>query len=262
MSIAEKRSHGLNEEQARQYAADGFVVLPSVFTPEEMAELDREASALWWRKDLIDKDNIRCRWQNHVETGECTFECFDPVIDISPLVARMADDPRILEPLRDIYGEPACLFKDKLIYKPPGAVGYGMHQDYIAWKTFPRTFVTVLIAIDAADSQNGATEVFPGYHKQGAIMPEDGMYHEIPLEKIDLSRGVELYLQPGDVAIFDGFTPHRSAPNRTDTYRRQLYLSYNAEHDGGRQRDAHYTYFHEWLVARYAEYGKTNTYFK
>ncbi|MGC3972246.1 MAG: phytanoyl-CoA dioxygenase family protein [Pirellulales bacterium] len=262
MSIAAGSTHGLNDEQARQYAADGFVILRGVFTPEEMAELDREASALWWRKDLIDVSNIRCRWQNHVETGECTFECFDPVIDISPTIGRFADDRRILDPLADIYGEQASLFKDKLIFKPPGAVGYGMHQDYIAWETFPRSFVTVLIAIDAAGKDNGATEVFPGYHKQGAIMPEDGMYHEIPLDKIDLSRGVELHLQPGDVAVFDGFTPHRSAPNRTQTYRRQLYLSYNALSDGGVQRNAHYAYFHDWLHARYAEYGKTGTYFK
>ena len=33
---------------------------------------------------------------------------------------------------RRLYGEPACLFKDKLIYKPPGVKGYGLHQDWIA----------------------------------------------------------------------------------------------------------------------------------
>ncbi|MCE9603522.1 MAG: phytanoyl-CoA dioxygenase family protein [Planctomycetia bacterium] len=262
MSTTAGSTYSLSDEQSQQYAADGFVVLRGAFSPQETAALEAEASKLWWRKDLIDIKNIRCRWQNHVETGECTFECFDPVIDISPLIGQVAEDRRILDPLAEIYGEPGCLFKDKLIYKPPGAVGYGMHQDYIAWKTFPRSFVTVLIAIDPADEENGATELFPGYHKQGSIMPEDGMYHEIPLDKIDLSRGVKLDLQPGDVAIFDGFTPHRSGPNRTDRYRRQLYLSYNALSDGGEQRAGHYAYFHEWLVARYAEYGKTETYFQ
>jgi ectoine hydroxylase-related dioxygenase (phytanoyl-CoA dioxygenase family) len=137
-----------------------------------------------------------------------------------------------------------------------------MHQDYIAWDSFPRSFLTVLVAIDPADDENGATEVFPGYHKQGCLTPEDGMYHEIPLEKIDLSRGVSLDLRPGDVAVFDGFTPHRSAPNRSDRWRRQLYLSYNSAGDGGVQRDAHYAYFLSWLKDRYAEYGKTATYFK
>jgi 2-aminoethylphosphonate dioxygenase len=69
-------------------------------------------------------------------------------------------------------------------------------------------------------------------------------------------------LEPGDVAVFGGFTPHRSDPNVTDRWRRQLYLSYNAESDGGDQRDKHYREFHAWLRAKYAEHGKTDTYFE
>ncbi len=71
------------------------------------------------RTDLIDTNNIRCRWQNHVETGECRFDCFDPVIDLSDACERAARDPKLLEIVSALYGEPACLFKDKLIFKPP-----------------------------------------------------------------------------------------------------------------------------------------------
>lgn len=262
MSIADRTLRSLSPAQSQAYAETGFLIVRGVFKPEEMADLDREANSLYWRKDLIDTANIRCRWQDHIETKECTFECFDPVLDLSPLIGRMARDRRILEILADLYGEEACLFKDKLIFKPPGTKGYAMHQDYIAWEKFPRSFVTLLLAIDPADDENGATEVFPGYHTQGALMPEDGMYHEIPLEMIDLARGVKLDLQPGDIAVFSGFTPHRSAPNKTDRWRRQLYLSYNAMSDGGEQRDAHYDFFHKWLVERYAEYGKHGVYFR
>ncbi|HEX4132653.1 MAG TPA: phytanoyl-CoA dioxygenase family protein [Pirellulales bacterium] len=252
----------LDDEQLRQYEGDGFLIVRGVFSSDEMMALEREASALWWRKDLIDTKNIRCRWQDNVESGECTFECFDPVIDLGPVAAQMARDPRIVEPLASIYGSPAHLFKDKLIFKPPGVRGYALHQDYIGWKSFPRTFITVLLAIDAAGEDNGATEVFPGYHREGYLSPEDGMYHEVPLEKIDESRGVKLDLRPGDIAMFGAFTPHRSAPNRSDRWRRQLYLSYNADDDGGDQRLAHYREFHAWLRERYAEYDKSDTYFK
>ena len=41
-----------------------------------------------------------------------------------------------------------------------------------------------------------------------------------------------------------------------------LYTSYNAESDGGEQRDRHYVEFKEWLMNRYAEYGKTNVFFR
>jgi ectoine hydroxylase-related dioxygenase (phytanoyl-CoA dioxygenase family) len=247
---------------AQQYHEDGFLIVRKVFDRAEMAEMDAEAARVFQRKDLIDQDNIRCRWQNCARTGECRFDCFDPVIDISPIFARAARDERILSTLALVYGERAFLFKDKLIFKPPGATGYALHQDYISWKTFPTSFATVIVAIDPADSGNGATEVFPGYHQRGCLTPQDGMYHELPMAAMDAAQGVMLELQPGDIAIFTGFTPHRSGPNLSAQWRRLLYLSYNKASDGGEQRAQHYAEFHRWLKDRYAEYGKTNTFFR
>ncbi len=252
----------LAPEQLRHYESQGYLILRRLFSPLEIAAAVFEAEALRRREDLIDTRNIRCRWQNHVVTDECLFETFDPVIDIGPICEGLARDPRILDALADIYGEPAHLFKDKLIFKPPGARGYDMHQDYISWKDFPRSFVTVLLAIDPADPANGCTEVFPGYHRDGYLSAEDGDYHPCPPGAVDESRGVALDLRPGDVALFGAFTPHRSAPNRSDRWRRQLYLSYNAASDGGERREAHYREFHAWLKVKYAEYGKTDVYYK
>jgi hypothetical protein len=238
----------IDAAQVAQYHAEGFVVVRRVFPPERIEQLDAEARRLLGRTDLIDTYNIRCRWQNHVETGECRFDCFDPVIDLSEPCERAARDRKLLEIVGALYGEPACLFKDKLIFKPAGALGYRLHQDYISWKSFPTSFLTAIVAIDAADASNGATEVFPGHHHRGCLTPRDGMYHQLPDDAVDLSKGVVL--------------PHRSGPNRSAESRRLLYLSYNALSDGGEQRPQHYAEFHSWLQDRYAEYGKTATFFR
>ncbi len=252
----------LTADEIAGYNADGFLKLHGVFARDEIAALAVEAERVFAREDLKDSDNIRCRWSNHFETDECRFDCFDPVIDLSPLCGRIARDARILDAVAALYGEPAHLFKDKLIFKPPGAKGYDLHQDYISWKNFPRSFVTVIVAIDSSSAANGATEVFPGYHTRGCLTPEDGQYHKLPESAVDLSKGVPLELQPGDIAIFSGFTPHCSSPNKSPQWRRLLYLSYNAASDGGDQRDAHYAEFKGWLKDRYAEYGKVNTFFR
>ena len=252
----------LSSADLSTYRNEGYLVLRGVFSSPEVSALAAEADRLLQRRDLIDSANLRCRWQNHFATDECLFECFDPVIDISERYTRVAHDERILEPLSAIYQDRARLFKDKLIFKPPGARGYSLHQDYIGWPDFPRSFVTVLVAIDAADADNGATEVFAGCHRDGYLSPEDGEYHELPLEMVDPSRGIKLELQPGDIAIFGCFTPHRSQPNRSSRWRRQLYLSYNADGDGGERRTRHYQEFHRWLRKKYAEYGKTEVYFR
>src|SRR5262245_54584622 len=106
-------------EPVERYHADGFLIARHIFSAQEMTALQAEAVRLFERKDLIDTDNIRCRWQNQAETGECRFDCFDPVIDLSPVCSRIAHDARITDIVSTIYGEPACLFKDKLIFKPP-----------------------------------------------------------------------------------------------------------------------------------------------
>lgn len=245
------------------YDRDGFVVVRSLFDPAIMAEASAEADRLLTQYDhLRDVKNMRCRWQDNVFTGECTFETFDPVIDLGRVCERLALHPRLLDVIAALYGEPARLFKDKLIYKPPGVKGYGLHQDWIAWPGFPRSFLTVLVPFDAADRDNGCTVVYPGYHRGGPLTPQDGKYRELPAGTVDEARAVPLLLEPGDVAVFGGFTPHRSDPNVSDRWRRQLYLSYNADSDGGDQRDRHYREFHAWLKVKYAEYGKTETYFK
>jgi ectoine hydroxylase-related dioxygenase (phytanoyl-CoA dioxygenase family) len=252
----------LSPKQRESYDALGFVVLREFFPRTLMEEAAQEAEALLQRRDLIAVENLRCRWQNDVTTGTCEFETFDPVIDLGPVCKRIALHPKLLGVLGSLYGEEACLFKDKLIFKPPGVKGYGMHQDWIAWKGFPRSFLTVLVPFDRADGDNGCTEVFPGCHRHGSLSAEDGDYHELPPGLIDETTGVLLELDPGDIAVFGGFTPHRSAPNRSDRWRRQLYLSYNRISDGGHQREKHYEEFHRWLRVKYAEYGKTGLYFR
>lgn len=239
----------------------GYTVVQGVFPLSEIAAVSEEANRALGLNQLIDFNNLRCRWQNHHQTEECRFDCFDPIIDLSPTIERMARDQRILDIVSALYGEEACLFKDKLIYKPPGAKGYGLHQDYIGWDSFPKSFVTVLVPIDPSTDENGATEVYPGLHKQGFLSEMDGDYHELPTSAVEGTEGVRLCLQPGDVAVFDGMLPHRSAPNHSDAWRRQLYLSYNAKSDGGEQREAHYREFHTWLKRKYAEYGKHDTYY-
>ena len=251
-SASSTLTSALSAEQLRHYTEQGYLVLRQRFTASEVAELADEADGLLRRQDLIRKTNLRCRYRPHFSTGELLFETFDPVLDLSPACARMAADPRILDVLEAIYGEPACLFKDKLIFKPPGVVGYPMHQDCgpedVGW---PVTLTAVLIAIDPGDRANGGMEVFPGYHTRGCLVKhlgEPGAYHRDMAGLVDESKAVWLDLEPGDVTVFGSLLPHRSGPNRSQRLRRHVFLSYNARSDGGDQRERHYASYFPWLA--------------
>jgi hypothetical protein len=262
MTLSLTQTQALSAKKIASYETEGFLIEREVFGHAEIARVQEEADALLARTDLIDQKNLRCRWQKNVETDECVFDTFDPVIDLSPACAALASDRRPLDRLGCLYGEEPALFKDKLIYKHAGSTGFDLHQDYIGWPSFPRSFLTVVIPLDTTTLENGCTVVYTGHQRQGYLSPVNGNYHALPPDSVDESDAVPLLLEPGDIAIFGCMMPHRSAPNRSRQPRRQLYFSYNALSDGGHQREQHYSEFKTWLTARYAEYGKLDVDFR
>src|SRR5271163_222960 len=109
----------LDDEQLQAWRKDGYLVLHRFFPTDQIKEAAAEAAELLVRHHaLISTNNLRTRFMANVVTGKEEFECFDPVIDLSLACHRLALNPRLLATVAAIYGEPACLFKDKLVYKP------------------------------------------------------------------------------------------------------------------------------------------------
>ncbi len=261
-TITASRLRSLSPEQVSFYREQGYLVLRKVFSTAVIESLGLEGDRLAReRADLIDARNMRVRFKPNVNGGLPLFEVFDPIADLSPVARAVTDDPSLLAMLQDLYGEPACLFKDKLIYKPAGSAGATLHQDWIAWPGFPKSFLTVLVAIDPFTEANGATEVYPGLHKQGYLSPKNGQHHVLSAESMARTP-VPLLLDPGDIAIFGCFTPHVSSDNRSSDSRRGYFISYNALSDGGDQYEKHYREYHAWIRNRVTEDYRDELFFK
>lgn len=235
----------------------GYHIERKLFKTDEIAELRQEADRLLTRTDLISQKNARCRWQAHFETGEMLFECFDPVFDISPLFAYYSRHPRLCQTMHRVYGEPAHVCHNQFIYKPPGSKGYDLHQDYVGWPIFPKSFHTVAIALDVADEETGCIEAYVGCHRDGLLTPADGHFHHLTADQFADKPRLRLELQPGDAAVFGCWLPHVSAPNRSrDRWRRTLFYCFNAASDGGDIRQQYYDYYQEWKRETAVEYGR------
>ena len=252
----------ISSSQLSNYQEQGYAIIRGVFSNELLNEIKNEVNRVLSDSSIFNPNNLRCRYHLQSDTGARLLEAIDPLTDLSPLFAEIARHSTIRNLLNELFQEEPCLFKDKLILKPPGARGYPLHQDYIHWPFFPKTFTTVVIALDQATRENGCIEVFPTLHSHDSFAPLDGEFHDLPDTILKGISPVFLELEPGDMALFGVFMPHRSAPNPTNRSRRQLYFSYNAESDGGEQRDFHYRDYLRWLRKRYTEFGSNELFFR
>lgn len=241
----------LSTEQIKSYNEKGYLVLRNVFTEQEAIVLQAECEKLLTLEAYTATNNVRAGHRSYTN-GDVKIERLDPVHDISAVFADLVKDERILTPLRDIYLDEPQLFKDKLIFKLPGANGYSMHQDAAWWQGFPiQGLISVMVAIDGATVMNGGLELFPGYHERLRSTPGElrNMNAE-EIAEIDPSTGEIVETKPGDVIIFHSFTPHQSGANTSENSRKQLYLTYAPAKDGDLYK-AHYQHY-----KRYALKGK------
>lgn len=170
----------------------------------------------------------------------------------------------ILSPmLDDTCDRHMLLFKDKVNNKYPGGGGYRAHQDIVAYRSFgPRYHVTAMIAIDAADENNGCLQIAEGYrevaerHPQAVAELIDGLpvfrytwgdagsHGDIVDDVAARFAWRPVPAAPGDVLLFDSFLPHYSKPNHSTRARRAMFLTFTSEEYG----DWYERYYREKLA--------------
>lgn len=223
------------------YRTRGYVKLPGVFSSQEMDIVRDDFDRLFNDPEVLREDSLRATSRPSTITGGTVLDRLDPVIDLSPVIKQLAEDRRIVDAVGAAFGEPALLFKDKAIMKPPGAHGYKLHQDYTNWQELPvppQLLISVLVAIDSAGPDNGGFQAYPGLHQRHLRPPEKPSdIFEIDAGLLDeaVLGGVQpelMELQPGDLVLFSSLTPHRSGPNQSQRRRRTLFLSYSAARYG------------------------------
>ena len=224
----------LTPEQKAAFERDGYVILRGFYSPEEMAQLTG------WVEEMQHWPDAPGRWWRYYETsltrpGRRLLNRMEHFYDYHPGI-RSFIDGRLREAVGELLGEPAVLFKEKINFKLPGGDGFKPHQDHQAgWSRYARLCISALVGIDRATEENGCLEIAPGQHKRG-------MFAEWkPLGEAEMAqmRFVACPTEPGDVVLFDSFTPHGSQPNRTDQPRRLMFITYNGISDGD-QRARYY----------------------
>lgn len=223
-----------------RFEQQGYLHLGRLFDDHAVAAWRGECERIWGDPELSGESNFRVDPRADLDGGR-RRERLDPVTDVSPMFLELARQGVLPDLAGSLLGEPPVLFKDKLIYKEPGTLGYQLHQDfaYISHLGFPGSAQLVLVvAVDAMGPENGAIEVLPGFH--AGLLP--GRADDPALVDpgcVDEAEFIRVDLQPGEVLAMGSLCPHRSGPNRSAAPRRVLYFTYNCARYG----DLYQTYY-------------------
>ncbi|MCG3176694.1 MAG: hypothetical protein MOGMAGMI_01653 [Candidatus Omnitrophica bacterium] len=228
MSIVKGWS-GLTEADVRAFERDGYVVIRSMYGPEEVRELQAAVEELSSRAPSVGREMVYLE-ESLLAKGQRILSRIEKFCEVQPVLGRYIQDPKMIDAASRLLGDRAVLFKEKINFKRPGGGGFTPHQDIQpGWDEYAPFFLSVLVTLDESTVENGCLELAAGHHKRGLI----GRKWQ-PLEGRELD-GIEFVpypMSPGDVAFFDCFVPHRSQPNLTASQRRNMYLTYNRAKDG------------------------------
>ena len=222
----------LNQQQIDQIHRDGFLVVRSMYSPEEMEEISR------WTDEVATSPEKPGHYMMYFEAskkdGSRIISRIEDFVSFHEGFARLITRRRMQQAVSDLFGEPAVLFKDKINFKLPGGDGFREHQDVQAgWDDYAKLHITAMVAIDETNAENGSVEMIPGMHKQGLL---GKMWAPLTDEDTAHAAYQPVHCKPGDAVFFDSYAPHRSLPNRTDQSRRVLYITFNAASEGDHRK--------------------------
>jgi ectoine hydroxylase-related dioxygenase (phytanoyl-CoA dioxygenase family) len=239
----------LTPAERRQWGEDGFFLRPEVFGPTEVEALRGAAERVARRAGRSARRSTEHYWVDGNEYAEAsgstvqyehrpgtgTLRVVEPCHRLDACFEALVDDPRLVEPMRDLVGsEAVALFTDKLNLKRPlEGSGFRWHQDSPYWAhQTPHVdrLPNVMLALDDASEANGCLRVVRGSHRAGMLPGIRGQGVLGPLftdpARFDLAAQVPAVMPAGSLLFFSPHTVHGSQPNRSRLARRALVLTY------------------------------------
>jgi len=211
----------LSREQVEDYNSRGFIRPVDVYAPDEIAAIRQYFDKLL-EKTISSGGNSYSISTAHMKYGG--------VYDI-------LTNKRIIDCVADLLGEDVVAWGSHFFCKMPGdgrAVAW--HQDASYWPLTPSHAVTVWLAIDDADLDNGCMKFIAGSHHSGHLTyrrssPEE---HNVLDQTVPNAESygeiVADDLKAGQASIHNDLLLHGSDANMSTRRRCGLTLRYAAAH--------------------------------
>lgn len=202
------RDIALTLEQRRQYADEGYTLLPDLIPPEVVATLRGEVMQIMERIGL-GRSKLR-------QTGQYLAGTAIDALVNSPTLRRIAGE--LMEGEALLY-LPFTAVKSAVDDEGVGGGEFHLHQDN-QYTRFDGPGNNLWFALTAMSEDNGCLQMAPGSHLHGtfaaAESPDQDGHRTITFAP---ERLVPVRMQPGDCCAFTRLTVHGSGPNVTGAHR-------------------------------------------
>lgn len=200
------------------------------------AQFDREGYTIFrgvLDRELIDEASNHIDWLLERNPGTRAEQLHNWLMQDDPFWVRLVADERLLDIAELFIGPDIALFASHYISKPPfDGQAVLWHQDGSYWPLEPMEVVTLWLAIDRADPENGCMRVIPSSHNLD-LKAMDAHREEVSVlgsgiadEYVDESQAVDLILDPGDVSVHNPNIVHGSNANHSPRRRAGLTIRY------------------------------------
>ncbi len=206
------------DQWERDFARDGFVMLPGLLSAQEAAIL---------------RDGVVQAHQSPCPTGIQTPLHRTQMFRRGPQFAAMLDRPPIIDLAERILGDTCHVIANNTVYTGPGTGVDTWHVDEAVLVPVPPgarlpedmdmpCFVaTAMYYLNDVSMEAGPTQIVPGSHRSGRLPPRSEN------ELVWDGRGyVSLLARAGDGLVLNGQAWHRGATNRSGHHRIVLQVSY------------------------------------
>ncbi|HVU14029.1 MAG TPA: phytanoyl-CoA dioxygenase family protein [Phototrophicaceae bacterium] len=210
-------NYRLTDEQIAFYHDNGYVIgLPAIYTRAEMQQINADLPKLLALLQPGETAKDIREWH------ETSTYLYDIVMN-----------PKILDLVEGILGANFYCWASSFFIKEPFSKStVGWHQDAYYWPMTPHNTVTVWLAFDEVDEENGAMKLIPGSHKAGLLKHQrrDKTDSILTLElengTFDERAAVQFNLKAGEVSLHDDRAVHGSPANPSARRRAGLTLRY------------------------------------
>lgn len=236
-------AQALSAEQLASYEGDGFLLIEDLFSEAEVQALLDEIRRMGKDPAIIGGEEVI------TEPGSDALRSVFRVHELSPLLDRLARDPRLIHVARQILGSEVYIHQSRANMKP-GFKGkeFYWHSDFETWHVedgMPTMrALSCSLLLTENNACNGPLMVVPGSHRhfiscQGKT-PENNYRNSLKKQEYGVPDPVSLQLLAeqggiramtggaGTVVFFDCNTMHGSNGNISPWPRANVFMVYNS----------------------------------